>query len=148
MKNNIKFSEAPLLLFLSVIARSAATRQSHHSLMSFPLPFCHSYCPFVIPALSMSFPRKRESILCISFRILFHPSVIANTALSARQSHYSFTSFLLSICHSRESGNPYLLCFLFISHISSFFATKTIKKLYFLLILLYLLYKKDSYKTL
>ena len=135
----------------SVIARSVATRQSHHSLMSFAAPFCHSHSLSVIPAQAgihpsviVNFQRKYVNLNIPLYFSSF--SVIASTALGARQSRImssqaaiyknpAISSFLYVIpaplCHFRESGNLYLPYFPFIFQYSPFLHYKNYKKTIF-----------------
>ena len=126
------------------------------SLYYFPVNFIIS----VIPTLSLSFLLP---LYVIPAKAGIHPSVIASTVLGARQSrimslqvaiykNLAISSFLYVIpaplCHfwppfvipAKAGIYPYHV-FLLYSNISPFSDSKTIKKLHFLYILLYLLYK-------
>ena len=89
--------------FLSVIARSVVTRQSHHSIISF-IFFCHCEHRFRCAAISLFL------------------SVIARS-IATRQSHHSTLSF------PRKRESILTMFFPLYSNIPPFSATKTIKKL-------------------
>jgi len=132
LKKNIKFSEhhttyvipakagIHLLYFFSYFLPPSVIANFRRNcgnpiiqLMSFPIPL-------------MSFPRRRESILCISFCITFYFFLISSLAYNPNP----LLLYKLNTKYQRLTTdfNNYAL---FLCNILRFFDTNTIKKLYF-----------------
>ena len=153
MKKNIKISEHPILLLYYSFYPSLChcEERSDAAIPSFHCIF-HFFSVIASTALGarqshlillMSFPHRRESILCIPFCIIFYFFIISSLA-------YKPNSLFLHKLNTKYRRlttyfNNYAL---FLCNILPFSATKTLQKLYFLYILLYLLYNKIFTKTL